>query len=166
MRLRINYLQIALAHAHECGHDVKALPLEEALERFSAIPHAERKKNFEVAIEKVLQVLPEINRKSYKCALGKYFSQFPREKPTSRWMPQVLEASAFRVVMQIYPELKATFFPVPSSAKKSQLGWKDIAISKELLSGSAVIGEETFKKAKRQALAILNQRRAYKGIAA
>lgn len=158
--LNIKYLEKALVFAHESGYDVKALPLEEAIERFYNIPHATRKEDFEGSLEKVLEQLPEADRKGYKCALGKYCNQFPRVKPSRTWIPQVLEASKTRVVFQVYPELKATFFPLPSAQHKMTLGWDDIRLTREVLSGSAKIGENTFKKLKRQALAILNQHRA------
>ena len=159
MRLNIKYLEIALAHAHANGYEAKGLPLEEAIEAFFKIPRIERKKDFEGAIERVLKHIAENERKGYKCALGKYMSQFPREKANKGWIPQVLEANAFRVVMQIYPELKATFYPATQAAKKAQLGWKDVNVTKEVLSGSSKIGDATFLKAKRQAVAILNKYR-------
>jgi hypothetical protein len=180
MRLNIDYLGKALSFAHGQDRDVRSLPLEEAIEvfyakreSFKALSHKElllalpslagdeKKEFFEAVLDEVVLTFPEDVREGYKCALGKYFSCFPRKKRVKeKWKPpEVLEADSSRVVFQVYPELQATFFSVLSAASKEQLGWGDIGLTREVLSGSPYIGDAMFVKLKKQALAILNDYR-------
>lgn len=150
------------------GHPVNPYIAEEAVERVYAMRDGHTGAEFRALFDKAIKgcKIPDAEKRGYELALGRYFN--PRavaavrrdpEKRKGPWIPQVLEADVNHVLLKVYPEVNIEFTPYPTCRNKLTLEWNDIRAFKDILSGSSYVAPVAFRRAKQQALAILNSKR-------